>query len=185
MSHEHRVILLIFNNFANLFVCLNASIDFLLYCFLSEKFARTCKEILCRQCTHSSYILHQQPRLLSIDRTSLVVANPSNTLHQQQLAAKTTNKYYVQLYDLYQNSSGYKYPQQNKKKWKKKFLRLRSSTSNTDIRVFYQKNFTKMKYNSHQSKIVSNPVLDYIDDTMDTSLPNSAKQSRSGTIINV
>ena len=39
MSPEHRTILLIFNNFANLFLCINASIDFILYCFLSEKFA--------------------------------------------------------------------------------------------------------------------------------------------------
>lgn len=187
MSNEHRIILLIFNNFANLFLCLNASIDFLLYCFLSEKFARTCKEILFRQCSHSSYVLHHQPRLLSIDRTSLVVANPSNTLHQQQLAAKTTNKYYVQLYDLYQNSSGYKSPRRNKK-WKKKFVRLRGQTSKTDIRVFYQKNFSKMKCQSNPSNILSNPVLDYIDDTngtLDTSLiTNSAKQSRSGTMTN-
>ena len=191
MSREHRIILLIFNNFANLFLCINASIDFLLYCFLSEKFARTCRQILCRQCPSSStYIISQQPRQLSMDRTSLVVVNPTNNLHQQQLAAKTTDRYYVQLYDLYQNSSGYPTVQQNNK-WKKKFVRLRTTTSKNDLRVFYQKNFYKTPCHGNSTKILSNPVLDYIDETnenngtIDTSLPTSAKQSRSGTLTNV
>jgi hypothetical protein len=95
MSEKHRITLLIFNNFANLFLCLNASIDFILYCFLSEKFARTFKQIICRQCSQSNTKNAQHPRLLSIDRTSVIVANTPNNYHQQQLAANTTNKYYV------------------------------------------------------------------------------------------
>lgn len=191
MSHKHQIILLIFNNFANLFLCINASIDFLLYCFLSEKFARTCRQILCHQCPSSStYVISQQPRQLSMDRTSLVVVNPTNNLHQQQSAAKTTNKYYVQLYDLYQNSSGYSNGHKNNK-WKKKFVRLRTTTSKNDLRVFYQTNFSKIPSYPNTTKIHSNPVLDYIDEnnenngTIDTSLPTSAKQSRSGTLSNV
>ena len=66
MSLERRITLLIFNNFANLFLCINASIDFILYCFLSEKFARTCIEIMCRR--HSNYAI-------SSDRRSHVISH--------------------------------------------------------------------------------------------------------------
>jgi hypothetical protein len=99
MSEERRTILLIFNNFANLFLCINASIDFILYCFLSEKFARTCKQIICRQCSNHKINAIQRSRMLSLDRASFVLTNTSNNIHQQQqqqqLAVNTTNNYYT------------------------------------------------------------------------------------------
>ena len=168
MSEEHRIILLIFNNFANLFLCLNASTDFILYCFLSEKFARTCKQIICRQCTKPNIINGQNPRLLSIDRTSGILGNTPNNYHQQQLAADTTNKYYVQLYDLYRTSS---MKNSRNKKWKKKFVRSITTNTKSDNHIVYHKISTKNKPKSQHTKpsnipmkIISNPVLDYIDE---------------------
>jgi hypothetical protein len=165
MSEEHRIILLIFNNFANLFLCLNASIDFILYCFLSEKFARTCKQIICRQCTQSNIIHGQNPRLLSIDRTSGIVGNTPNNYHQQQLAANTTNKYYVRLY----RTSSMK--NSRNKKWKKKFVRSITTNTKSDNHIFYHKILTKNKPKLQHTKpsnipmqIISNTVLDYIDE---------------------
>jgi hypothetical protein len=193
MSREHQIILLIFNNFANLFVCLNASIDFILYCFLSEKFARTCKQIICRQCRKSSQITGQHPRLLSIDRTSVIIANPTNNIHQQQLAANTTNKYYIHLYDFYQNSSGYKNGEN--KNWKKKFIRSRTNDTKSDKHIVYQKSLNKNKSMINSCKkptnILLNPVLDYIDEnneidgSINTLITDATKQSRSGTVTNV
>jgi hypothetical protein len=197
MSHEHRITLLIFNNFANLFVCINASIDFILYCFLSEKFARTCKQIVCRQCVNSSQINGQHPRLVSIDRTSFVIANPANNFHQQQLAANTTNKYYIHLYDFYQNSSGHKNNQN--KKWKKKFIRSRANDTKSDKHIFYHQSLNKNHLTINSCKksstnVLTNPVLDYIDEndgnnevdgSINTLITNSTKQSRSGTVTNV
>jgi hypothetical protein len=188
MSPKHQITLLIFNNFANLFVCINASIDFILYCFLSEKFARTCKQIICRQCKNTNQITGQRPRLLSIDRTSFIIANPmNNNFHQQQLAANTTNKYYIHLYDFYQNSSGYK--NNRNKKWKKKFIRSRTN----DKHIFYQNSLNKKNKSitnpcRKSTNILANPVLDYIDEidgSINTLITNSTKQSRSGTVINV
>jgi hypothetical protein len=196
MSHKHRIILLIFNNFANLFLCINASIDFILYCFLSEKFARTCKQIICRQCSNTNHINNQHPRLLSIDRASIIMPNPSNNIHQQQLAANTTNKYYVQLYDFYRNSSGYK--NNSNKKWKEKFVRSITTNTKSDKHIFYQKTLEKNKQKLQSSNkslnIKSNHVLEYIDendvnndinDSMNTLVTNSTKQSRSGTGTNL
>ena len=193
MSHGHRITLLIFNNFANLFLCINASTDFILYCFLSEKFARTCKQIICRQCTNPIQITGQRPRLVSIDRTSFILQNPTNNFHQQQLAANTTNKYYIQLYDFYHNSSGYK--KNSNKKWKKKFARSMTTDTRNDKHIFYQNNLGKKKSNldvrRKSTNILSNPVLNFIDEnnefdgSMNTSATNSCKPSRSGTITNV
>jgi len=193
MSHKHRIILLIFNNFANLFVCINASIDFILYCFLSEKFARTCKQIIFRQCSNHKNINGQHPRLLSIDRTSTILANPSNNIHQQKLAANTTNKYYIQLYDFYRNSSGYKI--NSDKKWKKKFVRSITTNTKIDKHIFYQKTLIKNKQKQQLSNkpihIISNPILEHIDEddinnetneSMNTLMTNLTKQSRSGTV---
>jgi hypothetical protein len=187
MSYQHRIILLIFNNFANLFLCINASIDFILYCFLSEKFARTCKQIFCRQCSNHKIINGQHPRL-SIDRTSIVLANPSNNIHQQQLAANTTNKYYIQLYDFYRSSSGYK--TNPNKKWKEKFVRSITINTKSDKHIFYQKNLVKNKQIQQSLNIISNPILEYIDENdvnneINTTVSNETKQSRSGTLTNV
>jgi hypothetical protein len=190
MSHEHRIILLIFNNFANLFLCINASIDFLLYCFLSEKFARTCKQIICRQCSNHRNINGQHPRLLSIDRTSIILGNPLNNIHQQKLAANTTNKYYIQLYDFYRNSSGYK--TNSNKKWKKKFVRSITTNTKSDKHIFYQKTLIKNKQKEQSFNrplhIISNPILQYIEEnnvSMNTLMTNLTKQSRSGTVTHV
>ena len=193
MSDQHRITLLIFNNFANLFVCINASIDFILYCFLSEKFARTCKQIICRQCTNPHQINGQRPRLASIDRTSFVPPNPTHNFHQQQLAANTTNKYYIQLYDLYQNSSGYK--ERSNKNWKKKFARSMTTDARSDKHIFYQQSLARNKSNPDPDRkatnVLSNPVLDFIDEnkeyngSVNTSVTNSSKPSRSGTLTNV
>lgn len=191
MTHEHRIILLIFNNFANLFLCLNASIDFLLYCFLSEKFARTCKQILFRQCTNSMIIKNPNLNAISTERASFILANSPNTIHQQQLAANTTNKYYFQLSNFYQNSTDLK----SNKNWKKKFTRSITMNTKSEKKIFYQQNLVKDKQQFNRMtkpvNILSNPVLDLIDenkeieDSSNTLCTNSAKQSRSGTLTNI
>ena len=169
MSQDHRIILLIFNNFANLFVCLNASIDFILYCFLSEKFARTCRQIICRQCTVHENKTNHRSRIISVDRTSFIAAQAPTNLHHQQLAANKTNKYYVQLYDIYRNSSGMK--NQTDKKWKKKLTQSLPTNMKNDNRIFYQKSLTRHKpreqyatANNVRANVVSNPILEYVDD---------------------
>ncbi|CAF1069380.1 unnamed protein product [Adineta steineri] len=169
MSEEHRVILLIFNNFANLFLCINASIDLILYCFLSEKFARTCRQIICRQCSNNPTQIGPRPRLMSIDRTSYAMATSPTNHQQQQLAANRTNKYYVQLYDFYRNSSGLK--KNENKKWKKKVVRTIAPNTKCDNQIFYQKNLSNNKqkivlfksYNK-STNIIPNPVLVSIDE---------------------
>jgi hypothetical protein len=195
MSHKHRIILLIFNNFANLFLCINASIDLILYCFLSEKFARTCKQIMCRQCSNNTIKNGTRPRLISVDRTSYVGANPSTNVYQQQLAANTTNKYYVQLYDFYRNSSGLKKNQT--KNWNKKFIHSISTNTKSDNRIFYQKILTKNPQKPACNKtinVISNPVLVCIDEnginnemnhSVDTLVTNSTNKVRLVSVTNV
>ena len=115
MSPDRRILLLIFNNFANLFVCINASIDFILYCFLSENFARTCHQIIFRKCSNYHSKIHQPARFLSFDRTSLIFSNSSMVHHQQVfLTNSNTNKFYAQLYNR-QNSSSMKFGRRIKK----------------------------------------------------------------------
>ncbi len=140
MSSEHRTILLIFNNFANLFLCINASIDFILYCFLSEKFARTCRQMMWRQCSNFKINSIKRSRLLSLDRTSFVLTNTSNNIHQQQLTANTTNHYYTQFCHIYRHSS-------TNKKSKKKYVQTLRTTENKNIdnRIFYQTSLIENK----------------------------------------
>lgn len=169
MSQDHRVTLLIFNNFANLFVCINASIDFILYCFLSERFARTCRQIICRQCNAQENKPTHRTRMISVDRTSFILAQAPTNLYNQQLAANKTNKYYVQLYDIYRNSSGMKtHPD---KKWKKKFAQSLTTNMKSDNHIFYQRSLSKNKPverygkdNKIRVNLVSNPVIEYVDD---------------------
>ena len=84
MTNERRIVLLIFNNFANLFLCINASIDFILYCFLSENFARTCKQIVRRQCSNYYSKCSKGSRKISFYRTSFNSTAASNNVHQIQ-----------------------------------------------------------------------------------------------------
>jgi hypothetical protein len=199
MSNERRTILLIFNNFANLFLCINASIDFILYCFLSEKFARTCKQIIWRQCSIHKTNLIQRSRMLSLDRTSIILTNTSNNIHyqqQQQLAANTTNNYYTQLYHFYRHSS----TNRRNKKWKKKFVQTLATTvdNKIDNRIFYQTSLieNKQKFLTvtkeqiqkypiglHKSiEVLSNTEDDYTNNELNVSLNTSLssnKQSRS------
>jgi hypothetical protein len=168
MSPKHRTILLIFNNFANLFLCINASIDFILYCFLSDKFARTCKQIICRQCSNHKVNANQRSRMASLDRTSFIVSNTSNNMHQQQqqLAANKTNNYYTQLYNFsYQSSTSVKH-----KKCKRNFsTTLTTTTGNTKInnRVLYRTSLTEKKQtlltiNKNQNSVRSNKSMDIL-----------------------
>ncbi|CAF0923144.1 unnamed protein product [Didymodactylos carnosus] len=106
MTREERILLLIFNNFANLFLCINASIDFILYCFLSDKFARTCKQIICRQCSSHRQLLKHRNRMLSLDRTSLNRGDTCAKIKsQRQQSSNSINNYYLQLYTLYEIGS--------------------------------------------------------------------------------
>ncbi|CAF1051753.1 unnamed protein product [Rotaria sordida] len=169
MTHKHRIILLIFNNFSNLFLCINASIDFILYCFLSEKFARTCKEIICRLCSNYNFHRIQRIRFLSLDRTSIILSNTSKNLYQQQLTTNATNKYYQQLYDICRNSSNIK-NNQNKKS-KKKFDHPIDINIKSDNYIFYQKALLKTNQRLKYTKScrtpmnkISNPVLDYTNE---------------------
>ncbi|UJR13888.1 hypothetical protein I4U23_000895 [Adineta vaga] len=198
MSPKHRIILLIFNNFANLFLCINASIDLILYCFLSEKFARTCKQIMFRQCSNHDIKACPRSRFISVDRTSVVLANPSTNhqQQQQQLAANTTNKYYVQLYDFYRNSSGVK--KNSNRNWKKKFVHSMTTNHKSDNQIFYRQTLANNKSKSERNKslhtlvhLTSNPILDSIDedqdkiefnDPIDTSMNNSLEKSPGETI---
>ncbi|CAF0813022.1 unnamed protein product [Adineta steineri] len=206
MSPKNRNILLIFNNFANLFLCINASIDFILYCFLSEKFARTCQQIIWRQCSNYKINSKLRSRMVALDRGSFIVSNTSNNIHhqQQQLAANTTNSYYTQLYNFYSPS-----PINSKnKEWKKKFVQTLTTTttanSKYDHRVYYRTSLlenkqkmlhTKKKSNHQRSvgfekqiEMLSNTEDDYtnneINISVNTSL-SSNKQSHSDTTCHV
>ena len=200
MSPERRTILLIFNNFANLFLCINASIDFILYCFLSDKFARTCKQIVWRQCSNHKINASLRSRMASFDRTSFILPNTSNNIHQQQqqLAANKTNNYYSQLCHSIQQSS----INQKNKRWKPKFAQTTTTTSSVitkgDARVFYQTSLVEnkqklltinKKQNSrglHKSlEIFPNPADDYttnelINASSNTSI-SSNRQGRANT----
>ena len=198
MSPEHRTILLIFNNFANLFLCINASIDFILYCFLSEKFARTCRQIIWHQCTNYKMNANQRSRMVSLDRGSFICPNTSNNIHQQQqqLAATTTNNYYSQLYNLYRQTSTEK---TNNKKWRKKIAQTLSPTTGNnkmDNRVFYQTSLgeQKQKFLDVSKKreqetsischklmdmdILSNTEDDYTNNELNVSLNTSISSTR-------
>jgi hypothetical protein len=199
MSTEHQTILLIFNNFANLFLCINASIDFILYCFLSEKFARTCRQIIWRQCSNHKTNILQRSRMLSIDRTSFILTNTSNNIHQQQLAGNTKNNYYTQSYRFYRHSS----LNEKDRKWKKKFVPTLTTTTSAnnkiDNRIFYQtalienkqKFLTITKKRNQQfnksMEILSNTEDDYTNNELNLSLNNSIssnKKSRSDIELN-
>src|SRR5207249_2478642 len=135
-------------------------------------------QIICRQCSNSNIINGQHPRLLSIDRTSFILTNQSHNIHQQQLAANTTNKYYIQLYDTYRNSTGYK-----NKKWKKKFVKSITTNTKSDKHIFYQRTLEKNK----QNNIISNPILNYIDEnnhSLNTLMTNSTKKFRTAIVTN-
>ncbi|CAF1190157.1 unnamed protein product [Adineta ricciae] len=182
MSHEHRIILLIFNNFANLFLCINASIDLILYCFLSEKFARTCKQIMFRKCLTTDVKVGQRPRFVSLERTSVALANPPTNNHQQQLAANTTNKYYIQLYDFYQNSSGLK--KDSNKNWKKKFVRSMTASAKSDNQIFYQRTLRKGRSKSAPIR-TSNGTVNVIPNPMLTSIDEHDSKNESKNSINI
>ena len=156
MSPERRTTLLIFNNFANLFLCINASIDFILYCFLSEKFARTCRQIICRQCSTYEIKVVQRSRMLSMDRTSAALTNLPNQIYHQKPTSNTTNKYYVQLYDIYQNSSGLKNSSRNKK-WRKRFAQSITTSAKIDNQIFYRKSLAKTKSQPLQEMELRHP----------------------------
>ncbi len=175
MSPERRTILLIFNNFANLFLCINASIDFILYCFLSDKFARTCRQIIWRQCSNHKIHSNLHSRMKALDRGSFIVSNTSNNSRQQQqqLAATTTNNYYTQLYNLYRHSSI------NRKDtaWKKKFVQTLTTPTNrkSDNRVYYrtslmenqQKLLTVKRKLNQQCEIRFEQSIDILSNTED------------------
>jgi len=132
-----------------------------------------------------------RPRLMSVDRTSYVGANPSTNVYQQQLAANTTNKYYVQLYDFYRNSSGLKKNQT--KNWNKKFVHSISTNTKSDNRIFYHKILTKNAQKQACDKtinVISNPVLVCIDEnemnhSVDTLVTNSTNKVRLVSVTNV
>lgn len=199
MSDERRTILLIFNNFANLFLCINASIDFILYCFLSEKFARTCRQIIWRQCSNYKLNANQRSRMRSLDRASFILANPSvnnnnNNHHhqQQQQAANETNKYYTQICQIYQPAT----IESKNKNWKKKFIRSLSTTSTPDVnnRVFYQTSLVQNKqkllfvtkdYHQQQQRqsIIERPKsMEKFSNTEDDYLNNDGNGSVSTSI---
>jgi hypothetical protein len=193
MSPERRTILLIFNNFANLFLCINASIDFILYCFLSDKFARTCKQIVWRQCSNHKINSSLRSRRASFDRTSFILPTTSNNTHQQQqqLAANQTNNYYSQLYHSLQQSS----INQKNTRWKPKFSQTTTTTpsinAKSDTRVFYQTSLVEnrekfltinKKQNSrehHKSlEIFPNPADDYTTNELNGSSNTSLSSNR-------
>lgn len=207
MSPERRIILLIFNNFANLFLCINASIDFILYCFLSEKFARTCRQILWRQCSAHKTNASQRSRMFSLDRTSFLYpvsttasAAAAMHIHQQQLiAANTTNNYYAQLYPTFESKD---------KKWKKKFVQTLSpatSMSARNHRIFYQtslhenkKRFLNIanyqtyeqetKSSEHSIEILSNTEEDFIKTDLNASIHssnNSLRQAQTDNLTSI
>jgi len=203
MSPERRIILLIFNNFANLFLCINASIDFILYCFLSEKFARTCRQILWRQCLAHKTNASQRSRMFSLDRPSFLypvtttAAAAARHIHQQQLiAANTTNNYYSQLYPIFENKN---------KKWKKKFVQTLSpatSMSARDHRIFYQtslhenkKRFLnsanyqtyeqETKSSDHSIEILSQTDEDFIKTDLNASIHSSNSSLRQAQMENL
>ena len=143
MSRDHQTYLLIFNNFANLFLCINASIDFILYCFLSDKFARTCRQILCRQCSHLESEVQRRSRVLSIHRTSIVLQPTPSENRYRYLAANTTNDYYLQIYDFY------RHPATQRTIPRKKQKKPISSTMKCDRKIFYQQSLSKMREQLH------------------------------------
>lgn len=150
MSQERRVILLIFNNFANLFLCINASTDFILYCFLSEKFARTCKQLIFRQCVNEKNTSRSRSRFLSFDHPSFIVSSSSYNFQQQKLAARTTNKYYLQLYEFYHYSSHFK--TNRSKKWGKKYSHSIVTSEKVDSPIFYQRPSLERNQTQQQTK---------------------------------
>lgn len=199
MSAERRTILLIFNNFANLFLCINASIDFILYCFLSEKFARTCRQIIWRQCSNYKLNATQRSRMRSLDRASFILANPpmnnnnnnnNNHQQQQQQAANGTNKYYTQICQFYTPTS----MDSKNKNWKKKFIRSLSTTSNPDLdnRVFYQTSLVQNKqkllfvtknYHQQRQSIIDSPKsMEKFSNTEEDYLNNEVNGSASTSI---
>ncbi|CAF1007313.1 unnamed protein product [Rotaria sp. Silwood1] len=199
MSHEHRIILLIFNNFSNLFLCINASTDFILYCFLSEKFARTCKQIIFRQYSNHHLIRRERTRLVSFDRTSFIIPNISRNFYQRQLAANTTDKYYLRLYGFYHNSLNFQSNQN--KKWKTKFVYPIAINIKTDDHIFYRKTLLQKNPRLQYTKSCTNPlneisnlVLDYMDkncvnnntnSSINNLAMNSPKRFYSESVLNV
>lgn len=172
MSYEHRIILLVFNNFANLFLCINASIDFILYCFLSEKFAQTCRQIIFRQCSNPNSINRQRPHLFSPDRASVIIENTSNNFHQQQFTAERPNKYYAQLYEFYRNSSGIDSNQSIK--WRDKMHQSNSNSVKSDRQICYPnqllENIQQLRDTeacNRNMNIILNPIINFIDDDDD------------------
>ncbi|CAF2462705.1 unnamed protein product [Rotaria sp. Silwood2] len=147
MSSERRIILLIFNNFANLFLCINASIDFILYCFLSEKFARTCRQIICRSCSNHEVSSYQRSRIMSLDRTSFILTNLSNNIYQQQqqqqqqLTNNRTNNYDTQLYHFYHHSL----TNQKNKNSKKNLVQTLTPNNKINNQVFYHTSLINTK----------------------------------------
>ncbi|CAF1526598.1 unnamed protein product [Adineta ricciae] len=194
MSPKRRMTLLIFNNFANLFLCINASIDFILYCFLSEKFARTCQQIIWRKCSTQKLIKTRQSRLRGVDRGSFILSNTSNNSHQQQqqLAADTTNNYYAQLYNFCRQTS----INRKNKVWKKKMIQSLTTTTNSkdNNRVYYRTVLLENKKNSlnvtqqcHQKRMVnfqnsidvfSNTDDDYVNNELNTSVNTSISSNK-------
>lgn len=168
MSQDHRIRLLIFNNFANLFLCINASIDFILYCFLSEKFARTCRQIFCRQCTIPEANPAQRTRMISLERASFIFGHSPSNMYHQQLANNNTHKYYIRLYDFYRNSSGLK--SRDDKKWKKKLARSSPTTIKCDNHIFYHRSLSKNQSNYHYPKPSNgtlNAPMNSVSDSLD------------------
>ncbi|CAF3346816.1 unnamed protein product [Rotaria sp. Silwood1] len=142
MSSERRIILLIFNNFANLFLCINASIDFILYCFLSEKFARTCRQMICCPCSNHEVNSGQRSRIMSLDRTSFIVTNLSNNIcQQQQLTNNRINNYDTTLYPIYHHSL----INQTNKKSKMNLIQTLRANNKIDQQVFYHPSLINKK----------------------------------------
>jgi hypothetical protein len=188
MSKQRQTILLIFNNFANLFLCINASIDFILYCFLSDNFVRTCKQIICRQCVNYTSKFDQRSRFLSFDRGSLIFVNASNTLqsqHQQQppllvIETSTPNSLHVQRHIHDTRGSISKSISQNKK-WKKvsnqKLTRTKNDHDNSQSTMGTNNHCNILPIDSFDYRIYSMKFFSY------RNLHGSCQQMRSMKVI--
>ena len=150
MSEERRILVLIFNNFANLFLCINASIDFILYCFLSENFARTCKQIIRRRCSSYYSKFSKGSRNLSFNRSSFIFTGASNNIHQVQqqqqqqgyAAVRPTNLHQAPFFLAHRRNSSALKIHRASATWKKRFTDSTStavlSSRRTNRRICYQ-----------------------------------------------
>lgn len=137
MSAETQINILVFNNFANLFLCINASIDFILYCFLSDKFGRTCLEMICYRCRTDDEESSRGSSPL-MRRFSKVFGRKGSRFDRRESAANTTNKYYLQLYNFYRSTAG-----DHVISTKKSSTRLTAANIKYDKKIFYRQTLSR------------------------------------------